>query len=111
MSDDTSVEFSCPICAAPLLDEDGLGSCPHLQFAYHSSIGEFLATTPEIDNLLPSMTEDSESVCDYITELKSKLPKSITVYDIDQSGMACGPVWATIWIGIKGTEQNEQLTK
>lgn len=92
----------CPVCGDIIISEDGetTDPCKHVKFIFLDSVGEFSV-----------MRLPGEGIADKIKEalwegdwddvVKAKLiPKGVSVLELTESGLACGPVSFVTLIGI-----------
>ncbi len=93
----------CPVCNEAIMTEEGTEPilCDHVEFIYLQSVDEFENISDNIkknEKKIKKIMRDG----DWKDVVKAKLiPKNITILDFTESGMACGPVSFTTYIGIK----------
>ena len=102
-------QFFCPACGASVVSaETGVAEdpCPHLRFVYIADVCEFAY----LDTALGIDLQEAEKVADESkdddwspldTVEKSIDEKAGILFEFTTGGMACGPVWSTIFIGIE----------
>ena len=89
--------FYCPACGAEVMGEEGFASCPHLLFTYLDLVGEFEAVAPDLADLVQAVRSEEDRDEDPVDALLGHLDsKSILAFSLTTSGMACGPVSATL---------------
>jgi len=106
-------QWFCPVCGQPLLPEDyntDQLSCPHVDWIYLDDIAEFLWQKPQVAQLLneSSSSQDISQEDDHVQEKETGIDTLIHAWDgktkavfvFTTGGIACGPVWSTIRIGL-----------
>ena len=91
----------CPVCGVKLLSPDGEGECPHLAYTYFDEVGEFTSVAPHLEEVLSAVLDDEEADEHPVDLAATKIQaKSILHLSVETSGMACGPVSSTVYLGI-----------
>lgn len=104
----------CPACGKQTVDsEDGLVQplCSHVEFLYLTDMGEFEYIKETVKDILEKerqageaeedgKEEDRDEMSDYEL-LKNAMSRDSTfvIFELNTSGMACGPVASTACIG------------
>ena len=94
-------ELFCPACGAKLMSEDGVGACRHLAYVYWDELGEFEQVAPQIEGALRTALDDEDADDHPVNLVAVQLAsKPILHLSVETSGMACGPVSSTLYVGI-----------
>lgn len=93
-----AVSLHCPACGAVAMDEAHFAEtpCKHLIFAFLDEVGDFSYIAPELEKLLEKLSDDEDQVDGLCKRIKSK---TAICLGVTTSGMACGPVSSTAWLG------------
>lgn len=107
----------CPACGAQTLAPDGEGDepCEHLLYVFLPEVDDFLHVAPDFEALFRRRLAERESaasegedelVCgsEVISALLDELgsrPSTIFGLSWTTSGMACGPVSSTVYVGFR----------
>lgn len=102
------LELFCPRCRAPLHREED--ACPHVLFIYSPDGTEFLVVAPHVKaavgmllaRIRASENDDGDTDLNPVEELL-KHWRSPTAFclQVTYSGVACGPMSDTIFIGVE----------
>lgn len=93
---------------APCEDID-YESIPTVLFAFLGDISEFLYIRPDLKQKLDAqraalvMSNEEANEWDDFELLKSStgmLGNVPVIFEVNTGGMACGPVWSTLWVGL-----------
>lgn len=92
----------------PITEIDYSG-IPTVLFVFLGEINEFLYIRPDIQEslkkrrvTLETSEEDSEDDSDFeiLTSSDEMFGDVPLIFELNTGGMACGPVWSTVWIGL-----------
>lgn len=92
--------FHCPVCGINFEDHDDRGemkTCPHLVFAFLESEGMFVHDEVNAEEMMES-AEDEEAHRALARILGDEPTK--VAFRVHSGGMACGPVWTTMFYGL-----------
>jgi hypothetical protein len=94
-------DMKCPICATVVVDGDQmckLPPCDHVRFI--SGNGEaFEFAEPGLEDRLIAKDNEDEDFDIWEALEKYMGPDGVILERVDE-GMACGPTWFRIWVGI-----------
>jgi len=99
-------DITCPICCKTIVNEDGPGtqpSCAHVRFIYVNDDG-FEYIDPELQNELNAERASAEKRgerFDTWDALRAHTGPDSIILDQTETGMACGPIPFTVWVGIR----------
>ncbi|MGE0713698.1 MAG: hypothetical protein AB7T09_37340 [Planctomycetota bacterium] len=93
-------DLFCPACGVLVLGAaEGAEEepCPHLLYVYLGDVGLPHYVSPG----LAPLDEDSPDFLDDVERLLAKRgARSVLRFSLTTGGMACGPVWNTVYVGI-----------
>lgn len=90
----------CPVCGTILLSEDAEGTCPHLLYVHIDLVGEFTQLAPAVEELIEALSEEERDDVCWSEFLPERLAEpSMLHLALNESGMACGPVFSQLLIG------------
>jgi len=99
-------DITCPTCGTTIMDDDGPGiqpSCAHVRFIYCN--GEaFEYIEPELEKELSAeaaRAEEKGELFDTWDALRARTGPDSIILEQTETGMACGPISFTIWVGIR----------
>src|ERR1700745_244748 len=99
-------DITCPICCETIVDEVGpctQPSCGHVRFIYVNDDG-FEYIDPELQKELNAEkvgAEESGERFDTWDALRAHTGPDSIILDQTETGMACGPMSFTVWVGIR----------
>lgn len=89
------------------IDEPDYESIPTVLFAFLGNISEFLYLRDDIKEMIAQSREasnagDVQDIDDFEVLKREfyRLDDSVVVIELNTGGMACGPVWSTLWVGL-----------
>lgn len=88
------VSLHCPACGKAMMDDEQTAEnpCEHLAFVYLGEIPDFSYVSPKLTKLAESALDSDDPV----KEASKKLDeKTSVVFQVETSGVACGPVSST----------------
>ena len=98
--------FFCPITGIQILSDEDFKPTPAVKFFYSDS-GYLHYLSPELKDILKTLgydeyDEDLEFDGDDFEKLVDNFKDKSTwvMFAITETGIACGPVWSTVYIGI-----------
>jgi hypothetical protein len=102
--DDAPEYVYCPVCRKRVNDisEDSydINPCPHLVFAYQTISGDYEYIDEGFEKKIEAVNTDELEDDGFLDILSaSEHPKNMLVVDICYSGMACGPISYSVYIG------------
>ena len=97
----------CPVCGKAVFEPDtpcDAPNCAHVQWVYLGETGEFTYTTPAVQAAIDELKQAEED--DEVESLKERFEATWSSntrvsFEITTGGMACGPVWSTISVGVE----------
>ena len=90
----------CPVCGTTLLSEEVEESCPHLLYVHTDLVGDFSYQAPVVEALLAELDDDARFDTCWSEWLSERLGEpSMLHLALNESGMACGPVFSQLLIG------------
>lgn len=100
----------CPSCGVTAINSDGpreQPSCQHIRFIYLEGYG-FDYAAAELGALVQKVDDGDVDTCDeseFWDVMKADLGAEGTILKRTDSGMACGPVSFTVWVGFRGKRE------
>jgi hypothetical protein len=98
--------IKCPTCGTTIIDDDGPGtqpSCAHVRFIYVNDEA-FEYIDPELEkelNAERASVEEKGHRFDTWDALRAHTGPDSIILDQTETGIACGPVSFTVWVGIR----------
>jgi len=98
--------ITCPNCGKTILAEAGFAeqpSCAHVRFIYVNGDG-FEYIDPALQKVLDSeaaSAEEKNDLFDTWDALRAHTGPDSIILEQKETGMACGPITFTIWVGIR----------
>lgn len=90
----------CPVCGTTLLSEEVEESCPHLLYVHIDLVGDFSFKAPVVEEQLATLSDDEYYGVRWSEWLPERLAEpSVLHLALNESGMACGPVYSQLLIG------------
>jgi len=104
---DDGGELKCPVCGEVIITaEEGTSQalCKHVMFVYLDNVSEFEFVKKGFQKTADKITKAfDEGDCLGWDEIEAKLlPKGVSVLELTETGLCCGPCSFTMSIGIKG---------
>lgn len=92
----------CPVCGTLIFSQEATPSCPHVAFTFISEVGEFDDVAPHLKPVIEAVTDSIEDDDRHPVEmLAERLDRpSLFCLQLNLGGMACGPVWTELFVGI-----------
>ena len=105
-----SAEIYCPVCGQPVFENEGTSAlCSHVLFTYVDLAGEFGYVNQELQELAEGARGYSDvwGVCPVEVLMLSIDRPDAFCLAVTTSGLACGPMSATAYVGFKFTPEPE----
>lgn len=99
----------CPMCGAVVHDQDVEPSCSHILFTYHDISSDFMYVKKGYEQQIEKAEEIAETEGTFVVDELAKMIKSESsvCLAVTGSGMACGPVSYTYYVGFDLGEDEE----
>lgn len=91
----------CPACGAQILGVEEHEPCAHVLYVFLSDVGYPTYVAPDLETELPDPEEDEDA--EFLEQVERILTargaKPALALSVTSGGMACGPVWLTVYVG------------